>query len=214
MHDAFRQARRSFPAVWRSPHRRFGDLCFQRPRHLRRRFRRAKAGIVPSVNLLGFTAAEAAYRGGWYWHAAMLDYLRANRDRVLAAVKAMPGLTSGPIEATYLAWIDARSTGIDKPTAFFEAAGVWLADVAEFGSPGFGRRNFGCSRALLDTALERMAAALETLDDRSRHIIESRWLSDDKLTLHELADEYGISAERVRQVEANAIKKLRNAMAV
>ncbi len=65
-----------------------------------------------------------------------------------------------------------------------------------------------------DDASERMAAALETLDDRSRHIIESRWLSEDKLTLHELADEYGISAERVRQVEANAIKKLRSAMAV
>jgi RNA polymerase sigma-32 factor len=65
-----------------------------------------------------------------------------------------------------------------------------------------------------DDASERMAAALEILDDRSRHIIESRWLSEDKLTLHELADEYGISAERVRQVEANAIKKLRSAMAV
>jgi RNA polymerase sigma-32 factor len=65
-----------------------------------------------------------------------------------------------------------------------------------------------------DDASERMAAAIRTLDDRSRHIIESRWLSDNKLTLHELADEYGISAERVRQVEANAIKKLRSAMAL
>ena len=65
-----------------------------------------------------------------------------------------------------------------------------------------------------DDASERMAAAIRTLDDRSRHIIESRWLSDEKLTLHELADEYGISAERVRQVEANAIKKLRSAMAL
>ena len=65
-----------------------------------------------------------------------------------------------------------------------------------------------------DDASVRMAAAIRTLDDRSRHIIESRWLSEDKLTLHELADEYGISAERVRQVEANAIKKLRSAMAL
>jgi RNA polymerase sigma-32 factor len=65
-----------------------------------------------------------------------------------------------------------------------------------------------------DDASQRMAAAIRTLDDRSRHIIESRWLSEDKLTLHELADEYGISAERVRQVEANAIKKLRSAMAL
>jgi len=65
-----------------------------------------------------------------------------------------------------------------------------------------------------DDATERMAAALRTLDDRSRHIIESRWLDDDKLTLHDLADQYGISAERVRQIEANAIKKLRSAMAL
>ena len=43
-------------------------------------------------------------------------------------------------------------------------------------------------------------------------ILESRWLSDDKQTLHELADEYGVSAERIRQIEANAIKKLRLAM--
>jgi len=65
-----------------------------------------------------------------------------------------------------------------------------------------------------DDASNRMAAAVRTLDDRSRHIIESRWLTEKKLTLHELADEYGISAERVRQVEANAIKKLRAAMAL
>ena len=65
-----------------------------------------------------------------------------------------------------------------------------------------------------EDATDRMAAAIRTLDDRSRHIIESRWLTEDKLTLHELADEYGISAERVRQVEANAIKKLRSAMAI
>jgi len=63
-------------------------------------------------------------------------------------------------------------------------------------------------------ASERMTAAVRTLDDRSRHIIESRWLTENKLTLHELADHYGISAERVRQVEANAIKKLRTAMAL
>ncbi|MDH3410453.1 MAG: RNA polymerase factor sigma-32, partial [Gammaproteobacteria bacterium] len=54
----------------------------------------------------------------------------------------------------------------------------------------------------------------KTLDDRSRHILESRWLADNKRTLHELADEYGVSAERIRQIEANAIKKIRTAMAV
>ena len=65
-----------------------------------------------------------------------------------------------------------------------------------------------------DDATTRMAAAMNILDDRSRRIIEARWLTDAKKTLHELADEYGVSAERIRQLEANAIKKLRNAMAV
>ena len=63
-----------------------------------------------------------------------------------------------------------------------------------------------------DDATSRMAAAIETLDDRSRHIVESRWLTEDKMTLHELADIYDVSAERIRQVEAAAIKKLRKAM--
>jgi RNA polymerase sigma-32 factor len=63
-------------------------------------------------------------------------------------------------------------------------------------------------------ATTRMTAALKILDDRSRRILEERWLTDDKMTLHELAAEYGISAERIRQLEVNAIKKLRNAMAI
>jgi RNA polymerase sigma-32 factor len=65
-----------------------------------------------------------------------------------------------------------------------------------------------------EDATARMTAALNVLDDRARRIIEARWLTESKMTLHELADEYGISAERIRQLEANAIKKLRNAMAV
>ena len=63
-----------------------------------------------------------------------------------------------------------------------------------------------------DDATDRMSAAIRTLDDRSRDIIESRWMTEKKKTLHELADVYGISAERIRQLAANAIKKLRNAM--
>ncbi|MDH3778526.1 MAG: RNA polymerase sigma factor RpoH, partial [Gammaproteobacteria bacterium] len=63
-------------------------------------------------------------------------------------------------------------------------------------------------------ATTRMTAALNVLDDRARHIIEARWLTESKMTLHELAAEYGISAERIRQLEANAIKKLRGAMAI
>ena len=60
---------------------------------------------------------------------------------------------------------------------------------------------------------DRLNIALEKLDERSRNILKRRWMTNDKATLHELADEYGISAERVRQVETNAISKLKGLMA-
>jgi RNA polymerase sigma-32 factor len=63
-------------------------------------------------------------------------------------------------------------------------------------------------------ASSRLLSALKTLDERSQFIIQSRWLSDDKTTLHDLADKYSVSAERVRQIEKNAMKKLQSAMAV
>jgi len=62
------------------------------------------------------------------------------------------------------------------------------------------------------TASKRLYSAIKTLDERSQHIIETRWLADDKMTLQELADEYEVSAERVRQIEKNAMKKLQAAM--
>ena len=61
-------------------------------------------------------------------------------------------------------------------------------------------------------ATTRMASAMKTLDDRSRDILEKRWLADKKMTLHELAAVYNSSAERIRQLESNALGKLRNAM--
>jgi RNA polymerase sigma-32 factor len=61
-----------------------------------------------------------------------------------------------------------------------------------------------------DSQLELLREGLDQLDPRSRDIIKRRWLdADSKLTLQELADEYGVSAERIRQVEANALKKMR-----
>jgi len=63
-----------------------------------------------------------------------------------------------------------------------------------------------------DDNAARLQQALAALDDRSRDILERRWLVDDKATLHELAATYDVSAERIRQLEANAMKKLRAAM--
>lgn len=128
---------------------------------LRRRFTGAARGIVPDVNVLGYVAAEAAFREGAEWHRALLETLRRNRDRVEVAVAAMPGLAMTHVEATYLAWIDARGLGMDDPVAFFEAAGVGLSNGADFGLPGWVRLNFGCPGVTLDAALERMTQACQ-----------------------------------------------------
>ena len=64
-----------------------------------------------------------------------------------------------------------------------------------------------------ESSENQLHAALANLDERSRDILAQRWLAEKKATLHELADHYGVSAERIRQLEQNAMKKLRNAIA-
>lgn len=125
----------------------------------RRRFTRSMAGIVPHVNVLGLVACEAAYRQAGVWHEELLQVLRRNRDRVEAVVATLPGLAMNHVEATYLAWIDARSLRVSDPAAYFESHGLGLSDGAEFGAPGWVRLNFGCSPELLEVALDRLKIA-------------------------------------------------------
>lgn len=128
---------------------------------LRKKFTNAMKGIVPYVNVLGYTGAIAAYRESSHWRSQVIGYLRQNRDLALEALNKMPGIKAMKPEASYLIWMDTRETGIEKPAQFFEKAGVGLSDGAYFGRPGFLRLNFGCSRHLLQEALNRMAAALD-----------------------------------------------------
>ena len=130
---------------------------------LRRAFKRAMAGIVPHVNVLGLAAAQAAYALGQPWLHELKRYLLENRDVTFDAVRRMPGLSMAPVEATYLAWIDARELSVANPAKWFEAAGVGLSDGAEFDGAGFVRLNFGCPRPQLTHALERMEQALSQL---------------------------------------------------
>ena len=127
---------------------------------LRRSFKKVMAGIVPRVNAVGYTAARVAFEDCAEWHAALLEYLRGNLAAVEQAIHQMPELSMAPVEATYLAWIDMRHSGVKNPAAFFEDAGVGLQDGIEFDAPGFVRLNFGCPRSLLEKALDRMAMAM------------------------------------------------------
>jgi cystathionine beta-lyase len=131
---------------------------------LRERLTAAVSDLVPKLNVLGHTAAVAAYREGDAWLEALLRYLEANRDFLVREVRArLPGVRVAAPDATYLAWLDCRETGLDDPYAFFlERARVALNDGRTFGpgGEGFVRLNFGCPRALLAEAVARMAVAL------------------------------------------------------
>ncbi len=132
---------------------------------LRRRFKRAMRGIVPDANILGLTAALAAYRHGGDWLRELLVYLAANRDYAADYIaRHLPGVRATVPEATYLTWLDCREAGISgNPHEFFlENAQVALNDGAAFGpgGEGFVRLNFGCPRTTLAEGLERMRVAL------------------------------------------------------
>ncbi|QBC44513.1 MalY/PatB family protein [Iodobacter fluviatilis] len=123
---------------------------------LRANFCKQMAGIVPSVNLLAFTAAEAAYRDDGVWHAELITTLRQNRDILLDWFAGSTRLKITLPEATYLAWIDARALDPINPLPFFEQLGVGLSDGRDFGLPGFVRLNFGCPSVTLKVALKRI----------------------------------------------------------
>jgi cystathionine beta-lyase len=126
---------------------------------LRRAMAHARAGLVAEMSNLGFLAAVASWRHGEPWRLALLDYLRGNRDRLATALPAaIPGVRVCPVEATYLAWVDFRATGIERPAAWCEQRGVGPSDGTDFGAPGWVRLNFGCPRATLDEALRRLGA--------------------------------------------------------
>ena len=65
-----------------------------------------------------------------------------------------------------------------------------------------------------DNSNRQLSDAMSELDERSRDILVQRWLIDEKATLHELAEKYRVSAERIRQIEKNAMKKIKNAIMV
>lgn len=133
---------------------------------LRDRYHQANKGLIHGVNLMGWVAAEAAYRHGQEWLDQLLVYLEANRDLLFDFVRReLPTLKMAKPEGTYLAWLDCRSASIPgKPSEFFlKQARVALNDGSTFGrgGEGFVRLNFGCPQVLLLEALERMKDALD-----------------------------------------------------
>lgn len=132
---------------------------------LRERFKAASSGIVPHINVLGFTAAIAAYRDCNAWVEELLAYLTENRNFLFDFVKReLPQADLTLPDATYLAWIDLRAYGLEDPAEFcLENAKVAVGSGKAFGANGNGfiRLNFGCPRDLLAEGLEQIAAAIK-----------------------------------------------------
>lgn len=134
-------------------------------RSLRDAFNASRSGLVDSVNLIGLEATLAAYRDAGPWREALLDYLQENRDHLGRELQRLvPDIRYHPPQASFLAWLDCSALGLkETPHAFFlrEAKlGLYAGEVFGAGYENFVRLNFGCTRAILTEAVERMAAAL------------------------------------------------------
>lgn len=119
-----------------------------------------------AVSSLGLLASKVAWEQGEAWLDGTLSYLRGNRAIVAEHVaRRMPTIGHVPPQATYLAWMDCRSLGLNEPAAdfFLEHGRVALSDGGRFGTPGEGfvRLNFATSREILAGILERMDIALD-----------------------------------------------------
>ncbi len=132
---------------------------------LKKKLQQGFQGLVSHVNLLGYTAALAAYQEGEEWLSQLLVYLEGNRDFLVDFVREhLPGVKMTVPQGTYLAWLDFNS--LDLPLEahqyFLETAKVGLNDGKTFGAggEGFVRLNFGCPRSILEDALNRLQSAL------------------------------------------------------
>lgn len=129
---------------------------------IRARFERLRYTSTPMLSPYAYAAMLVAYRDCQPWHNELMHYLRKNHDYVLERTNNLPGFKMMPLEATFLAWIDARNAGIDNVGQFFESAGVGISDGAVFfDGKGFLRLNFGCPKSVLEQAFDRIEAALK-----------------------------------------------------
>ena len=131
----------------------------------REQFLAASKSIVPIVPPLALTVTQAAFEHGGPWRSALLKYLWSNYKKIEAELATIPGLELEPLQATYLAWIDATELGLSNTQAYFEEHGVGLSSGEQFGQAQFIRLNFACPASVLDEVLARMRVAVERLND-------------------------------------------------
>ena len=159
-----------------------------------RNWRIVKVATTKAQRKLFFNLRKSKKRLGW---------MNAEEVRMVAKDLGVPEATVREMESR----LSGRDIGFEAPADAEEDAKP--APEAFLIDDGADPYENVADADQTDNQLETLSDALQKLDERSRDIIQRRWLNEEKATLQDLADEYGVSAERIRQVEANAMKKMR-----
>lgn len=162
-----------------------------------RNWRIVKVATTKAQRKLFFNLRSSKKRLGWFSHEEVQQVAK-DLGVSPAEVLEMESRMSGHDVAFDLR-DDDDDDNITAPASYLQTASVGPADELE-------------TNQSEEHDSERLSHALATLDERSQDIVQRRWLNDKKDTLQTLADKYQISAERIRQLENNAIKKLRSAL--
>ncbi|KTD71363.1 RNA polymerase sigma factor RpoH [Legionella tucsonensis] len=160
-----------------------------------RNWRIVKIATTKAQRKLFFNLRQMKNRLGWMSHeevTAIANDLGVSREDVLVMEQRLNAMDT-PYDAP-----DA-----DEHDEFYTAPERYLFNANDDPSALLEKESTG------EHGREKLMFALEQLDERSQDILQQRWLAEEKLTLHDLAKKYGVSAERVRQLEKNAMKKLR-----
>ena len=162
-------------------------------------WRIVKVATTKAQRKLFFNLRKSRKRLGWM-REDEIEALAEKLDVSLANVREMESRMNGNDIAFDLSDSDDSDEKTVAPVQF-------LADVSNEPSRLVDKTDYDNSQS------EQLNTAIQTLDDRSKDIVMRRWLDEDqKPTLHELADEYGISAERIRQIEKRALEKMKEVM--
>jgi RNA polymerase sigma-32 factor len=162
--------------------------------YILRNWRIVKVATTKAQRKLFFNLRSAKKRLGWF-----------SRDEVLDVAQELGVKPETVLEMeSRLANQDLSFDGDDGDEDEGPSApATYLPDVRMEPASALEREDTASDRR------ERLYTALEGLDDRSKTILQARWLAEKKQTLHELAEQFGVSAERIRQIEKNAMKKMR-----
>ena len=162
-----------------------------------RNWRMVKVATTKAQRKLFFNLRKAKKRLGWFSHdevQAVANDLGVSPQEVLEMEARMSGQ-----DVAFDGYEDDEQDSFYAPVHYLEDKSSDMALALE-------------NDDWEHYAEHKLSHALSSLDERSQHIIRRRWLDDDKATLQELADHYAVSAERIRQLEKNALKRLKDAL--